>query len=303
MSATGNDESDKLQQATSCSSLTHLAFEILRSKNQSLFSRTPEGDSATMQSFREAILFAEQLQKAVSDRGEELIHAYRLFPCDRRIGSDPLSVEEIYSRFAETGWEKGMAEGTVRNRVEEILEQVAKEAERRREGLVLFLESNGFASLSEDYIEVHVGNLLDDLSISQVISDVDQLRVRISGVVRRMIDHAMKPILGESGISESPTDPLTIASFMRFLCGHDSIEAALQARTKGMLRVRPYELFLFAYQQDFKTAKLTKPRKELNEGFIPEIEYSSQLSIMVSHGGADAALEEWMRKSSSRNQS
>ena len=88
---------------------------------------------------------------------------------------------------------------------------------------------------------------------------------------------------------------------MGFLCGHDTLEDAKRARTAGQLRVRPYELFLFACQQDFQTRKLTKPRKKLGKGFIPEPEYSSCLSIMVAHGGADAALVRWTRDDERRH--
>jgi len=205
-------------------------------------------------------------------------------------------VEDIHQQFVDAGWKTGMSIGTVRTRVWGILEHVAQETKRKREGLLQYLERHNFVTPSNDGIDDVVRNLLEDLAITEAMDDVERLQSDIARVVRRMIDHAMEPILRESGTSESPTDPLTNASFMKFLCGHDTLADAQEAKGAGQLRVRPYELFLYAAQQDFQTAKLTKPRNDLREGFIPEHEYTGHQSIMVSHGGAESALEEWDRQ-------
>jgi hypothetical protein len=135
--------------------------------------------------------------------------------------------------------------------------------------------------------------ILEDFAIPGVIGEVGPLRSQMADVIRRMLDEAMAPTLLESGTAESPTDPLSIAHFLRFVCGHDTCDKARVAGRGGTLRLRPYELFLYAYQRNFETEKLTKPRKALNPHFVPQPEYPSSLSIMVAHGGSEEYLREW----------
>ena len=241
-----------------------------------------------MRSLRTAILAAEEIVKAVNSRGDEAIHAYRAFPSDRWKEKSGYSIQEIHSRFQEIGWGKGMSEGTVRNRISEILGHAEQEVVRRREGLKVYLEKRGLPNPDDTGLEAMVGNLLQAVSIPGLIGDPNRLQSRISQMIRRMVDHATAPFLRDIDVSGG-IYPFAINSFMRFLCGYDTVA---EARKAGELHVRPYELFLFASQQDFETKSLTRRRDDLSPDFIPKPENADILSIMYRHGGAEDDFEE-----------
>jgi hypothetical protein len=280
--------------------LVLLAVEVLKANGKSLPGLTYSGGPDQLQSFRAAVLQAETMLQTVENRGDELIHAYRIFPCDPRKGSSPRNLSDIHDQFKDAGWEKGMSPNTLGDRVEKILMDLEEETDRRREGFIRFLERHGFEPPADEDINGLVRAVLEDFAIPDVLGDVNQLGSEMAAVIRRMLDRAMEPLLLESGTSESPTDPLTISYFMRFVCGHDTWADAKRAKTGGELLIRPYELFLYAHQKDLLSDKLTKLRKDLSEDFIPQPEDSSSLSIMVAHGGAEEALEKWATEDEER---
>ena len=236
---------------------------------------------------------AEVVSRSVRDRGDEVIHAYRIFPCDPFVGSEPMSHEEIRDQFHAVGWIDGMKLGTVRNRVWEILEHGAEEIERLTVGVGAFFEARQLNPTLDTEIEDAIGGLLMRLEIPAVIPDVDRLQSHMERVVRCLLDQALEPVLSDYGSGiEHFGNSMARASFLKFVCGHDTLEVAKAAKRAGELRIRPYELFLFAHQQDFKTDKLTKRRRDLKKEFIPEPEYTSSLPIMAAHGGADEFLKE-----------
>lgn len=285
---------------TNDSELTRLTFDILTSEEGRRLSTLADLGVLNRHTIRRAINLAETLQHAVAERGAEPIHAYRLFPCDPQGGSDPMSQVDILQCFHDAGWEDGMQAGTLRKRIEDILNYIAEVSHQKKEGLQWFIERRDFGSPFYDDINGVIGELLTDFHLPDVIGNIDELRSEIARVVRRMIDRAMAPVLRESGTSESPTDPLTIAYFMRFVCGHDTVDEAMEARSAKQLMVRPYELFLFARQQDFMTTELTRLRKDFGKDFVPQPEYTGDLSIMVAHGGAEAALDYWEAEDNKR---
>jgi len=182
----------------------------------------------------------------------------------------------------------------------EILKDIAEETNQRREGLLRCLERHDFRPPADEDIDGLVKAVLEDFAIPDAIGDIEQLGLQMAAVIRRMLDEAMAPSLLESGTSESPTDPLTIANFMKFVCGHNTYDEAMKAKSGGGLLLRPYELFLYAHQRDFETNRLTKRRADLGQDFVPQPEYSSSLSIMVAHGGAEDYLEKWAEEDKER---
>jgi hypothetical protein len=69
--------------------------------------------------------------QTVENRGEEIIHAYRLFSSDSMKGSRPLNVKEILRQFEDAGWGKGMSENTLRACIMNILRYIEEETNRR----------------------------------------------------------------------------------------------------------------------------------------------------------------------------
>jgi len=292
MSKQETDAADPYRDSTRNATLVRLAVEVMKANGKSLPSLTSAGGPDALKTFRAAMVHAETMLQTVENRGEEIIHAYRLFPCEPMSGSDPQNVREILRQFEDAGWGKGMSEGTLRSRIDEILRDIEEETNRRREGLLQFLERHGFKEPADRDIDRRVKAILEDFAIPGVIGEVGPLRSQMADVIRRMLDEAMAPTLLESGTAESPTDPLTIAHFLRFVCGHETCEEAKVARSGGALLLRPYELFLYAHQRNIQTENLTRSRKVLDPHFVPQPEYPSSLSIMVAHGGSEEYLRE-----------
>lgn len=288
-----NDNNRKMPDEALEQDLTRLTLEILKSHVGRYLDSASDGNLLLHLPIRRAVLLAEKLHQAVRDRGHEPIHAYRLFPTDKHGASEPMGQDQILQYFHEAGWVDGMKEGSLRKRIEEILLQITKVIDQRREGLQQHIERRDFGSPLDDDIDGVVGGLLDDFAVPEVIGDASELRAEVSRTVRRLIDRALAPALRESGTSESPTDPLTIGYFMQYVCGHATLDAAMEARSAKQLRVRPYELFLFAHQHNVESIKLTRLRRDLDENFSPQPEYTSSLPIMVSYAGAEAALRQW----------
>lgn len=294
--------SDRPDDDSDDNALTNLAFEILRARNGELLARGPAVDHWVNESFKDAISLAERLRATVRNRGSERIHAYRLFSKNVEnmsgavdvIGSEPMSVPEIRSRFKEVGWSDGMTVGTVRNRVREILQHAEDEVKRRTAGYNEFLEHHGWKWPDIDAIHDLVGGMLMDFAAQNIVRDIGQLQANMTMVVARMIDQAFRPVTNDVGGCVKEPDCFTVAGFMKFLCGHDSLDDAKES--SGDFRVRPYELFLYAHQVEILEDKLTKPLKELSADFVPAPEYRSRMSIMVSHGGVDEALQEWEKE-------
>lgn len=287
------DNNRKMPDEAHEQNLTHLTLEILNSHVRRYLDSAPEGNPLLCLPIRRAVLLAEKLHQAVRDRGNEPIHAYRLFPTDEHGASELMSQDQILQYFHEAGWVDGMKEGTLRARIEDILRQITKVIEQRIKGLMEYIHRRDFGSPFDNDIDGVVRDLLDDFAVTEVIGDASKLRAEISQIVRRLIDRALAPALRDFGTSESPADPLTISYFMQYVCGHNTFDAAMAARSAKQLRVRPYELFRFAHEHNVKSSKLTRLRKELDENFIPQPEYTGSLSIMVSHAGAEAALCQW----------
>lgn len=298
MTTRKNEDSEHSKHSTKDYFLTTLALDLCRQNGQIIY--TGHSRKGGMESFRDAVETAERLLKTVEGRKEELIHAYRLFPVSDEGGGAFFNTKGITERFKEVGWGQKMSLGTVRNWVTGILEGVQNEIDRRRRGYIEFSERHNFEDPAYSDIEGFVGRLLEDFAVPGLIGDVDHLRSRIAGVFRRMIDDATAPMLRSCRLNrESPTDALTTAAFMRFVCGYDSLEKRIEANDTS---VRPYELFLFASQQGVLNDKLTKPRSALSPDFVPEPKYESSLSILVAHGGASQALKDWDREDKERQQ-
>ena len=283
------------------STIALLALEVMKANGKSLPLLTSADGRDHLKPFRAAVLQAETMLRTVENRGDEFIHAYRLFFYRSEEGSAPQSVKEIHGRFVDAGWREGMSENTLRTRIWEILKDVEEEKMRKRDGFLSFLERHNFKEPADEDIDGFVRDFIDDFAIPDAIGDIHQLRSKMAAVIRRMIDKAMAPMLLESGTSESPTDPLTISNFMKFVCGHDTLADAECANSEWRLQLRPYELFLYAHQRDMLTPKLTKLRAKLEQDFDLQPEYSSSLSIMFAHAGAEKALEEWEKEDEERN--
>jgi hypothetical protein len=277
-----------------------LATQIMEANGASLRSLTGHHGPDWWKSFRTATLQAERMLQEIESRGDELIHAYRLFPRDPYKGSEPQSLPDIASRFTEVKWGRGMGESTLRTTVVKILEEIEMESARRREGFYDYLERHNFKPPEDTQIDSFVKVMLEDFAVPEVLGDVTELQGEMAGVIRRLLDRKIAPVLAESGTSESPSDPVTIDHFMEFVCGYRTVDEAKKAKRNSPLVIRPYELFLYAHEKKIGPSSLTRRRGKLDPLFVPQPEYLSPLSIMVAYGGSEEMLSKWAKEEEDR---
>lgn len=244
---------------------------------------------------------ADLMIRTVDFHLKRKVHAYQLFTPKGAI----MPVKAIESRFKELGWEKGKSHNTLRSLIKSLLSYAEKEIAVRAEAFsgMLTEGSSSFGGsqtpggLTIDgflkRLRARVAHLLEDLAITDLVKDPEALEKAVFASIIKLIDVQIDRSNPRT-MSVNPAAPLGVATFMRYVCGADTVN---DYSAKGEHSIRPYELFLFAKQQELYEDNLWISIGLLNDGADQELQepVRRSSSILEWHGALDEDIDAWMK--------
>ncbi|MBB5353401.1 hypothetical protein HNR46_003658 [Haloferula luteola] len=243
---------------------------------------------------------AEIILRGVERHYERLVYAYQLFePC-----SNLMSPREIANRFKEVGWKGKTTHNSVRPLINNLLLRAEEHISAIGDSLCGLLTESPIMLSTTKYrpktikdvvveLEHKTDKLLASMGFMDVVADSDALLQAVVASITKCVDSQLK--LETTSFPEERSEiRFAVMGFMKYVCGSDSIADYNSQPEKS---IRPYELFLFAYQNGLEAGALSIPIQSLRNDALDDLSPSNHdsLSILSTHGGIDDSIAAWSK--------